>query len=351
MIEMPYFKVIEVQSVASQPIPYGIKMIGAELEWSETQGEGIKVAILDTGIAQHSDLKIYGNYDATGHGLTVINGHGTHCAGIVASNGKIKGVAPKAHLYNCKITDSNGKIFENYIVNALQWCLNNNIEIVSMSFGGPNPMPSAHGIIKQLWAKGVILIASAGNFGRDFPKMYPACYPEVISVAAVDINKKHADWSSWHETVELSAAGVEVYSTWLNNQYCLLNGTSMACPHISGAVALMISKLRKRKLSVNHEMIRNCMALYADDLGDPGRDIKYGFGVFSFGRIEKSDNIPIELKFEINKTRYWNNGIEKQAYIPPYIKDGRTMVGLRDVGEAFGCNVDGSKLPFVYIKK
>lgn len=332
-IELPHFKVVSTLSVAPQEIPYGVRLIGAELEWSETQGDGIKVAVLDTGIATHPDLKIYGNYDATGHGLNVTNGHGTHCAGIVAANGKIKGVAPKAHLYNVKIIDSNGKIFESYITKALQWCLDNNIEVISMSFGGPTPMPNAYKVIQQLWAKGVILVAAAGNFGLDFPKMYPACYDEVISVGAVDIDRVHADWSSWHETVELTSAGVEVYSTWLNNQYASLNGTSMACPHISGAVAIIISKLRKRGLPVNHEMIRNCMALYADDLGEPGRDIKYGYGVFSFGRIMKSENILPEPIIGI-----------KQMDVAPFIKDSRTFVPLRFMSEELGGKVDWNSI-------
>ena len=276
--------------------------------------------------------------------------------GIIAANGKIKGVAPECELYGVRVFDDNKNATEESIIRGLKWCLDNHIDVVSMSFGSPQqPSSVLHNIIKQLYSAGIMLVSSAGNFGLDFPRMYPASYPEVLSVAAVDIEKRHMQWSSWHETVELAAAGVEVWSTYLNGGYALLSGTSMACPHISGAVAIMIAKRRIRKLSTFPETIRDSMAVYAEDLGDPGRDIKYGYGLFSFGRIEGGQAAPdrpaIDLVFEIGKNKYWKNGVEKQAYIAPVLdtKQNRTLVGLRDVGEAFGCKVDWVA-PKIYIK-
>ena len=347
-IRLPYFEVLSVTPQAPPPIPYGVKMIGAELEWPETQGEKVRVAVVDTGIAEHPDLKLAGFFDATNPGAKQsrdINGHGTHCAGIVGACGKIKGVAPLVDLYTVRIFDDQSRTTEDIIARGLEWCLANSIDVVSMSFGGPRPMPKVHEAIKKLYARGTVLVAAAGNFGRDFPEMWPAAYPEVISVAAVDVNKEHAQWSSWHKTVELSAAGVEVYSTYLGGQYALLSGTSMACPHISGAVALMIAKRRIRGLPVTPVLIRDSMAIYADDLGPRGRDEKYGYGLFSFGRVEGAapapDRPPIDLEFKVGQKSYWRNGQLNTALTAPRIlEDDRAYLGMRDVGDALGCKTD-----------
>lgn len=344
-IELPGFRVLNVTPQAPPPIPYGVRMIGAELEWSETQGENVKVAIVDTGIAPHPDLKLAGFYDATTGGKVPVdkNGHGTHCAGIVAANGFIKGVAPKVDLYGVRIFGDDGKTTEPLIAKGLQWCLENGMDVVSMSFGGPREMPNAYKVLLSLHLRGAVLVSSAGNYGRDFPEMYPAAYRQVISVAAVDVEKKAAEWSSYHDTVELAAAGVEVYSTYVNNQYALLSGTSMACPHISGAVALIVAKLRKRGMPVTPDNIRFAMALYADDLGLPGKDDRYGYGLFSFGRVEGGQVAPDRPKnrmtLEIDNKRYWHNGQEKTADVPATVTNGRTMTPARLVAEGLGANV------------
>ncbi|MDI6790928.1 MAG: stalk domain-containing protein, partial [Thermodesulfobacteriota bacterium] len=147
----------------------------------------------------------------------------------------------------------------------------------------------------------------------------------------------------------LAAAGVDIWSTYLGGNYAQFCGTSIACPHITGAVAIMIAKRRIRKLPVKPDLIRDSMAVYAEDLPPAGRDELHGFGVFAFGRVGGSDRPAIDLRFEIGETTYWKNGVVKQAYIAPRIVDDRTLVGLRDVGEALECQVDWVR-PYVYIK-
>lgn len=349
MYELPYYRIIAMRPLAQAPppIPYGVKMIGAELEWPETRGKGVKVAVVDTGIAPHPDLKIAGFFDATAEGAAPrdLDGHGTHCAGILAANGKIKGVAPEVSLYGVRIFDDKGRASEDSIIRSLKWCLDHKMDVVSMSFGTPQqPSASMKNVIQQLYAQGTILVAAAGNYGQDYPRMFPAAYPEVISVAAVDVEKRHAQWSSRHETVELSAAGVEVWSTYLGGGYALLNGTSMACPHIAGAAALMKGKARIRGKKDGAKFIRYAMGIYADDLGEKGRDKQYGFGLFSFGRIIDGQPAPdrpaIDLVFKIGQRTYWKNGQEQQAYARPLIIFRNPMLGLRDVGEAFGAEVE-----------
>lgn len=343
--QLPIVETLQVMTAAPPPIPYGVKMIGAELEWPETQGGGVKVCVVDTGAPQHPDIKLAGYADFTGEGPEDRRGHAIHVCGILAADGKIKGVAPKVELFTAKVFRQTGGAQRDWIVRALDWARTNGMNVVNMSLGGPSPDAEVEKACRRCYDAGILLVTSAGNFGLDFPRMYPAEYDTCLSVSAVDVEKQHADFSSRGEGVELAAAGVEVYSTWLNGLYALQCGTSMASPHIAGAAAIMIAKYRLRfgKDPAPGEL-RTMMAIYAEDLGPRGRDRKYGFGVFSFGRITDGQPAPdrpaIDLRFKVGQDRYWKNGQERKAHIAPVIINERTMVGLRDVGEALDCKVD-----------
>lgn len=325
-------------------IPYGVKMIGAELEWSETQGHGVKVAVLDTGRPTHPDIRVVQAVDFTGTGVTDWNGHATHVCGTIAADGKILGVAPKCDLYTLKVINDNGIGSYEWTTDAIWWCIHNNIDVINMSLGGCEPMnDDLHLALKTAKAKGIILVAAAGNTGN-LPSglssvTYPAAYPECIATAAVDIEKQWPIFSSTGMEVDLAAAGVEIHSTHLAGQYVKLSGTSMACPHIAGAAALIIAKARIRKKPIDADKIYYAMQIYAEDLGSEGRDDLFGFGVFSFGRLMKPDNIPINLRFRIGHAAYTKNGLPQAAFIAPRLFNGRAMIGLRDVGEALDCKV------------
>jgi subtilisin len=316
-------------------------MIGAPLEWPETKGKGIKVAVIDTGKPNHSDLRIADYVDFTGTGVEDRRGHSTHCCGIIAANGKIKGVAPEVELVTLKVFPDQGSASPAAIAGALQWCQKNKIDIISMSFGSPSDDSSIRQEIKKCYEAGIVMVAAAGNFGRDYGVLYPAKYPEVLAVAAVDIDKKPAEWSAYGLELDLAAAGVDVYSTYLNGQYALLSGTSMACPHIAGACAILQAKALKRfgrKLAP--EEIRVALNLYADDLGVPGKDERYGFGVFSFGRFHADDTVPREVVMTIGQKEYTVNGLKSTMDVAPFLKDGRTFVPVRFVAEGLNARVE-----------
>jgi subtilisin len=360
MIRLPYFEVLDVMAQAPPPIPYGVKMIGAELEWPETKGKGVKVAVLDTGRPNHPDIKVAGAVDFTGSGPEDRHGHSTHCCGIIAANGAIKGVAPECELYTVKVLDDKGSGNYGWIVEGIHWCINNGMHVISMSLGGPKPADGVlHNAIQHAYASGITIITAAGNSGEygkpdQSTVMYPAVYPECLAVTAVDIEKQRPEFSSRGVEAELAAAGVAVYSTYLDGKYAKLSGTSMACPHIAGAVALMIAKRRIRGLSLEPAWIRDSMAIYADDLGLPGHDWDYGYGLFSFGRIDAVGSIPdrpaIDLRFEIGSKFYWKDGKMNTGRTAPVIISDRAFLGLRDVGEALGCQVDWIPPKTVVIK-
>ena len=349
--QLPYFEVICAQNTAPGPIPYGVKMIGAELEWPDTKGKGIKVAVVDTGIATHPDLKITGRFDATGTGHDDKNGHGTHCAGTIAANGAIKGVAPEAELYAVKVFGATGGTNPTWLVSALRWCRENKMDVISMSLGGPRELGVAFETeMNRCIQEGIVIAASAGNFGRDYGVLYPAKYKPILAVAAIDITKRAAEWSAYGNELDMAAAGVEVYSTYPENRYALLSGTSMACPHIAGACALIQAKALKRfGKKLTPAEVRLILNIYADDAGAPGFDERYGHGIFSFGRFGASETItpppvpaPKERKVElvIDQKTYHVNGVPKETDVAPFIKDARTFTPARVMAEGLGAKVD-----------
>ena len=339
---------VEILSISNKPkekIPYGVKMIGAELEWLETKGKGIKVAVLDTGCPNHKDIKNIGNvFTANGlrHSTDAWDrqGHATHVAGTICANGEILGVLPEATLYPAKVLDDLGGGSDDTIAQGVEWAITQKVHVINMSLGGINPQLKTHEAIKKAVAQGIKVICASGNAGYSWMG-YPARFPETIAVASVDPDKMWSQFSSIGEEVELCALGSQVESCYLDNKYAVFQGTSMACPHIAGAVGLFDAKslLRFGRIQSLDE-IRNVMHIYAEDLGDVGRDKKYGFGLFSFGRFGTSDGISIVVKAVVGKKDFYVNGKQYIFDIVPEVKSGRTLIPLRSIHEAIGDKVD-----------
>lgn len=337
----PGYVVVSIQTEAPPELPYGVQMIGAPLEWPETRGAGIKVAVIDTGKPNHPDVKVAGAVSFTGAPVDDANGHGSHVAGIIAANGRIKGVAPEVELYSLQVAQPSGGLSTEAIAKALYWARDNGMDVVNMSLGGPQPYPELEAACKACYEAGIVLVGAAGNFGRDFGVLYPARYDTVIATAAVDIEKRHAPWSSVGKEVEVAAAGVQIWSTWLNGQYALLEGTSMAVPHITGAVALIQAKAKIRfGKKLTPDQVRLLLQVYAEDVGIRGPDEEYGFGVFSFGRFDQPDRVPQVVEMWIGKKQYAVNGQQREMDVAPFIQGGRTFVPVRFVAEGLGAKVD-----------
>ncbi len=274
--------VIENQpSVQSETVPAGVHQIKAPDAWGCSRGKAIKVGICDTGIDfNHPDLKpnyrfgtsfVPDESTAMDH-----NGHGTHCAGTVAAaiNGSgVVGVAPEAYLYAIKVLSKTGRGNWSWLIAGIDWAINKKgLNILSMSLGGAGAPNALKNMCDAAWQKGVLLIAAAGNDAG--PVGFPAKYDSVLAVSAID-NANSLAWFSNHgPEVELCAPGVDVLSTTPGGGYRKLNGTSMACPHVSGAAAVAWGAHRY----ADNKTIRRLLAWRADNLGTPGRDPKFGFG-------------------------------------------------------------------------
>ena len=304
------FKILNtVYTPSAEVIDYGVRMVGAPLEWSETMGEGVRVGIIDTGVDyNHIELKNrikdgINTIDASLDDIQDYNGHGTHVAGIIAAekNGiGVVGVAPKAELYVAKSFDKKGKSNFHAIEKAVNWMIEKKVDVVNMSFSSSFGGRAYTELIHRLYLNGISIICAAGNEGEYGENTigYPAKFNDTVAVCAIDINKHIADFSSSGTSAEICAAGIDIYSTYLNGGYALLSGTSMAAPIITGAVAILQGKgmLRYGRRLTPSE-IRLLLNIYTEDLsGGKGRDSRYGYGFFSFGRIGANDYVMDEIK-------------------------------------------------------
>ena len=257
-------KTMETVSTASANL-WNIELVKAPEAWANgITGAGVKLAIVDTGIAAHPDLVIAGGVSCVPNVSSYNdgNGHGTHCAGTAAGrNGlnKVYGVAKDCSLYAVKVLADSGSGATSSVISGLEWCAQNKMQVASLSLGSSsNPSVAYAAAIKNCQDNGVTVVCASGNeYQSNFPWVAsPAnsftsgdVNASPVAVGAVDRNSLIAYFSSrgtntdnWNP-VTVVAPGVDVYSTWLDNGYNTLNGTSMACPHVAGLAALIIQKL------------------------------------------------------------------------------------------------------------
>lgn len=273
----------------SASIPWGVTKVNGG-----SGGGGIKVAVIDTGVYKdHPDLKanIVGCVDAQTSSLRSRcpdgNGHGTHVAGTIAANGKIKGVAPAASIIAVKVCSDRGSCWSDDVARGIKYAADNGANVISISLGGSSMTTDEKNQINYAESKGALVVAAAGNSGpNDNTIGYPAAYYKVLAVGATDSSNAIASWSSRgnnyltsaylveERDIELVAPGVGVESTSKNGCYTTYSGTSMATPHVSGLSA----KLWQGSASSTRTYLQNLAKNYLD-LGRPGDDPDAGFGL------------------------------------------------------------------------
>ncbi len=214
------------------------------------QGDGVVIAILDTGVNQsHSALsgRLLPGYDMVaedadpedeGDGLGW--GHGTHVAGIIAHT------SPQSKLLPVRVLNTNGRGSTFALAYGIEWAVEQGADVVNLSLGADEHSQVLKDVIAGAIDQGVIVVAAAGNLGTDLPQ-FPASLPAVLSVTAVDADNVKADFASYGaDWVDLAAPGVGITSTIvgpLGSGYASWSGTSMATGFVSGAAALMRERL------------------------------------------------------------------------------------------------------------
>ena len=252
--------------------------------WKSTQGENIRIAVIDTGMVTHSDVGENAQFGANfieGEDEFDGNGHQTHCVGIISAmnnNKGMVGVAPKSKCICIKALSNNGSGSYTSLAKSLEYCISIKPDIVSMSLGGSSPSPRIHQLIIKLHSLNIPVICAAGNSGTGGVN-YPAAYPETIAVAAYDKYGNIASFSSKGPMVDFSAPGVAIYSTYLKNQYARLSGTSMACPFIAGVIALQLAKWKSQGIRRSVGELKQVLIQFSDDKGIIGKDDEWGYGI------------------------------------------------------------------------
>jgi len=264
-------------------IQWGPKRIEADYAWNTTTGShSVLVAVIDTGIDyDHPDLAanyVPLGYDWVNNDTDPMddNGHGTHCAGIIAAeidNGVgIAGLA-QVRIMAEKGLNESGYGWEDDLANAIVHAVDQGADILSLSWGDYEEIPLVQDALKYAYNHGVLIFAAAGNNAKSL-KSYPAAYDEAIAVTATDSSDHYASFTNFGDWVELAAPGVNIYSTTWDNSYGYMSGTSMACPHAAGVAALIWSHFP----NMTRDNVRARLRYTADDLGDMGFDVYYGYG-------------------------------------------------------------------------
>ncbi|CAM4227658.1 S8 family peptidase [Paenibacillus tarimensis] len=249
--------------------PWNIKQVQAPLVWPLTQGSGVRLAILDTGIAAHPDLRIAGGINTiSGHSYRDDNGHGTHVAGIAAGTGfkQLKGVAPRISLYAVKVLDQEGNGYVSDIVEGIDWCIRNRMQVMNLSLGLPpgEDSQALREAVRRARRHGIVIVSSAGNEGKAAKSLdAPARYAGVIAVAASTRKRRIAGFSSRGNGLTCAAPGLNIRSTWLRGGYKIMSGTSMASPHAAGGTALLLLRMP----DLTPHQISNLLAASARKLG------------------------------------------------------------------------------------
>ena len=274
-----------------------LKQIHAPEAWDITnESTSITIAIVDTGIdLNHPDLKdnLVPGYNAITQSEAPganqdTNGHGTHVSGIAAAernNVGIVGVAYQAKIMPIKAIDSTGEGYDDAISDGIVWAADHGAKIINLSIGLGNGTSSAilAEAINYAYNKGCLLVAASGNHDPEVQVTpvvsYPASDPHVLAVVATDRTGQLASYSETGPEIALAAPGDDIASTWWSKTegpgYASASGTSMAAPFVSGEAALIWSQ----HPGWNRDQVVQALKRGTKDLGSPGRDNEYGYGL------------------------------------------------------------------------
>ena len=298
----------------SSSLQWGLDVVNAYEAWDISRGShDVIVAVLDTGIDwTHPDIAAnmwtdadgyYGynfisdnrlpmddninSYDDDGNWIAnIYTYHGTHVAGVVGAviNNGI-GVAGMANvrMMAVKVMNDSGEGTDATVASGIRWAVDNGAHIVTMSLGVDGPSTILENAINYATIRGVLTVAASGNSGSSYVS-YPAAYDPVIAVGAVDSTRSHASFSNYGTGLDISAPGVQIYSTMGGGSYQSLSGTSTAAPYVAGIAGLMLSV----NPALTAEDIGTVINSTAADISRAGYDTLTGWGIVdAFGAVEQ----------------------------------------------------------------
>lgn len=279
-------ELVAITSESGDVKDWGHEFLNVPEVWKTTRGKGVTVAVLDTGCDKdHRDLKrvkLGKDYTGSRSGPADVNGHGTHVLGVVGGEKNdvgMVGIAPECNLISIKVLGDTGSGLSSWIAAGIDEAVASGADVISMSLGSDAPDARIKAAVDRALAKGVIVVAAAGNSGpRENTVGWPGAFPGVVCVAAVDREGKIANFSSRGRTVVVAAPGVAIRSAYPGDRFATMSGTSMATPYVAGCAALYVSACRASGFSPKPEDFLAALAETSKDAGPTGRDTAYGFG-------------------------------------------------------------------------
>lgn len=276
----PYHVDAVAHAAPSSGIDWHLSGYGVPSLWAKTQGEGVRVAVLDTGLSEghpafYGAAPMHRNFTKDCSPFDT-NGHGTHVTGIIAGRGGMRGIAPKAEILSCKVLGNDGCGSMDNVARAILFALEFKAHVIVMSLGAPVGSERLDKAILAAAEARVPVVCAAGNDGGRVS--YPAAYGTTIAVGAVDEQGQICEFSSRGKEIDVAAPGHRIRSAWLHDGYATLSGTSMAAPFVAGVLALATSQRKGVPLGSSAlELIKQT----SRDVGEPGRDTDYGWGLIS----------------------------------------------------------------------
>lgn len=249
-------------------------------------GAGVKIAVLDTGIVAHPALPGFTQSIAITPfpaDISKTNGHGTAVASLIAGNDpQAPGVAPAAQLVSIRVGDDSGKADSFALAAGILAAVDSGVQIINISMGTTENNPLIEEAVLYAHDQNVVIVAASGN-SEQAEACYPAAYPTVISVGAVDARGEHLVFSNYGTYLSLTAPGYAISAAWPGNRYARISGTSASAPIVTGAIAATMSS--GRGVTMTASQAAEIVMKYSDEAGIPGADSEFGVGILDVGRI------------------------------------------------------------------
>jgi serine protease len=301
---------------------WNFRSINVEQAWDNTKGDGMTVAVIDTGISKVPDLKatkFVEGYDFVNDRVDAADdvGHGTHVAGTIAqstNNGYgVAGIAYEAKLMPIKVLSASGGGTISDIAEGIRFAADRGADVINMSLGGGGDSKMMKEAIDYAYTKGVVVVAAAGNSGQN-ASAYPARYPHVISVAATDSAGLKAPYSNFGAGVDISAPGGSENGKILQNTidpstgesaFLEYQGTSMAAPHVAGVAALVKASGITQPDEIRKVLQQSARIIKEDPLNH-----------FGAGHLDAGTAIKLALKGQISFQDFFR-WIRDNGYLNP----------------------------------
>lgn len=316
----------------------------------------VKVAVIDSGVDFGNDVELQNyidlvpGYEDCVPYYTDITGHGSSVAGIIAAEDNevgITGINPNVQLYSARVLDENNVAPTSRVIEAIYWAIEQDVNIINMSFGMKEDSEALHNAIKDAYNAGILLVAAAGNTKTI---EYPAAYDEVMAIGAVDSEGTVCENSARGDEIELVAPGEKVASTGAFQGTLICSGTSMAAPHVTGIASLLWQK----DLNVSAHFIRDLLCASANGYGESDAygnglvDYKYAEEIYESFKADYQSDVKEAEDYE-NETAV--NTIEKNDYVEGTWDSSHHQSLITNTGTLSAANVATIKAGAVYPDK